>query len=73
MAEEASDLAAGTFTPMKVSRGPGRDHGLTWLRKIVGITRSALKFVLEGNGNDENGAHRVLQEPWQGSTEFYNK
>ena len=58
------------FTPYKVAKGPGQGVKLNQTRFTKGITQSGRSFEFHDDWSIPLNAHRVLEEPWIGSTMF---
>ena len=58
------------FTPYKVAKGPGQGVKMNQTRFTRGITQSGRSFEFHDDWTIPINAHRVLEEPWIGSTVF---
>ena len=61
------------FTPCKIARGPGSANGLSAIRFTQGVTVSGKQFEFHDNFKKAGQAHRLLDEPWIGTTIFVNE
>ena len=61
------------FTPCRVPRGPAHPDMFSVVRRTIGVNNKGNKFEIVDNWKDSHCSHRLMEDPWTGTTEFITK
>ena len=66
-------LRRRTFAPNDAAKGPNRDRAISAMRRTAGSFEDGTKFQIIDDWSHEDVVHKMLDRPWRGRTEFYEK